>query len=126
MNSYEKIINIMRNQGAVKNPIGLQLAEMTDATSCDVGELHLEAEDLLISQHLTDYEIKIDVEDNGKLNSTTTTVAQHRHDIDTFTSTETKIKVYGKLKKGDLVLVQRLSDEKYVIIEKLLEAADEN
>ena len=126
MNSYEKIINIMRNQGAVKNPIGLQLAEMTDATSCNIGELHLEADDLLISQHLTDYEIKIDVEDKGKLNSTTTTVAQHRHDIDTFTSTETKIKVYGKLKKGDLVLVQRLSDEKYVIIEKLLEAADEN
>ncbi len=32
----------------------------------------------------------------------------------------------GKLKKGDIVLVQKLSDEKYVIIEKLLEAADEN
>ena len=31
-----------------------------------------------------------------------------------------------KLKKGDIVLVQKLSDEKYVIIEKLLEAADEN
>ena len=32
----------------------------------------------------------------------------------------------GKLKKGDIVIVQKLSDEKYVIIEKLLEAADEN
>lgn len=125
MDAYEKIIKIMRNQGAVKNPVSLQLAEMTDATSCDVGELHLEAEDLLISQHLTDYEIKIDIEDKGELNSATTTVAQHKHDIATFTSIETKIKVHGKLKKGDLVLVQRLSDEKYVIIEKLLEAADE-
>lgn len=126
MNSYEKIINIMRNQGAVKNPIGLQLAEMTDAISCNIGELHLEADDLLISQHLTDYEIKIDVEDKGELNSITTTVAQHKHDIDTFTSTGTKIKVRGKLKKGDIVLIQRMSDEKYMIIEKVLEAADES
>lgn len=102
MDAYEKLIDIMRKQGSVNNPIGLQLGEMTDATSCDVGELHLESDDLLISEHLTDYEIK----------------------IDTPTSTETKIKVHGKIKKGDLVLVQRTSDEKYVIIEKLLDAED--
>ena len=103
MDAYEKLINIMRNQGAIKNPIGLQLAEMTGARSCDIGELHLEAEDLLISQHLTDYEIEIELSGNKR-----------------------NAKIYGHLKKGDVVLVQRMSDEKYVIIEKLLEAADEN
>lgn len=103
MDAYEKIISIMRNQGAVKNPIGLQLAEMTDATSCDIGELHLEAEDLFISQHLTDYEIEIELSGYKK-----------------------DAIIYGHLKKGDIVLIQRISDEKYVIIEKLLEAADEN
>ena len=66
MDAYEKIIKIMRNQGAVKNPIGLQLAEMTDARSCDIGELHLEAEDLLISQHLTDYEVEIELSGNKR------------------------------------------------------------
>ena len=103
MDAYEKIINIMRSQGAVKNPTGLQLAEMTDATSCDVGELHLEADDLLISQHLTDYKIEIELSGSKK-----------------------EAIIYGHLKKGDLVLVQRMSDEKYVVIEKLLEAADES
>lgn len=104
MDAYEKIISIMRNQGAVKNPIGLQLAEMTDATSCDIGELHLEAEDLFISQHLTDYEIEIELSSGNKKDAI----------------------AYGHLKKGDIVLIQRMSDEKYVIVEKILEAADEN
>lgn len=101
MNGYERIINMMREQGAVKNPASLQLGEMTSATSCKVGDLKLDADDLLIPEHLTDYEIKIDVEN--------------------LTSKNTKIKVHGALKKGDLVLVYRLSDEQYAIIDKMVE-----
>lgn len=102
MNGYERIINIMREQGAVKNPASLQLGEMTSAKTCKIGDLKLDADDLLIAEHLTEYEKKIDIEDKGTL-------------------TNTKIKIHGKLKKGDLVLVYRLSDEQYVIIEKLVE-----
>lgn len=98
MNGYERIIKMMREQGAVNNPASLQLGEMTSAKTCKVGDLKLDADDLLIAQHLTDYEIKIDIESEGE-----------------------KIKVRGALKKGDLVLVQRMSDEQYVIIEKLVE-----
>lgn len=104
MNGYERIINIMREQGAVKNPASLQLGEMTSAKTCKIGDLKLDADDLLIAEHLTEYEKKIDIEDKGTLTAPTTT-----------------IKIHGKLKKGDLVLVYRLSDEQYVIIEKLVE-----
>lgn len=105
MNGYEQIINLMRKQGAVKNPASLQLAEMTSATTCKIGDLKLEADDLLIAEHLTDYEIDIE----SDLEAQTTTASQHA------------IKVHGALKKGDLVLIQRMSDEQYVIIEKLVE-----
>lgn len=102
MNGYERIINMMREQGAVKNPASLQLGEMTSATTCKIGDLKLEADDLLIAEHLTDYEIEIDIESEGN-------------------SKNTKIKVHGAPKKGDLVLVYRLSDEQYAIIDKMAE-----
>lgn len=105
MNGYEQIINLMRQQGAVKNPASLQLAEMTSATTCKIGDLKLEADDLLIAEHLTDYEIEIE----SDLEAPTTTASQHT------------IKVHAALKKGDLVLIQRMSDEQYIIIEKLVE-----
>lgn len=102
MNGYERIIILMREQGAVKNPASLQLAEMTSATTCKIEDLKLEADDLLIAEHLTDYEIEIESEDDLEVPNM-------------------KIKVHGALKKGDLVLVQRMSDEQYIIIEKLAE-----
>ena len=78
MNGYERIINMMREQGAVKNPASLQLGEMTSATSCKVGDLKLDADDLLIPEHLTDYEIKIDIENKGTLTAPTTTNARRK------------------------------------------------
>lgn len=121
MNGYERIITMMREQGAVNNPASLQLGEMTSAKACKIGDLKLDADDLLFARHLTDYEIKIDVEDEGTLTASTTTNAQHEHKVKSITSKNTKIKVHGALKKGDLVLVYRLSDEKYAIIDKLVE-----
>ena len=112
MNGYEQIIKLMRQQGAAKNPSTLQLAEMTSATACKVGALKLSKGDLLIPEHLTNYKVKIDVVKAGNVANPT---------IDNLETEGAKIKVYGALKKGDLVLVQRLSDEKYAIVEKVLE-----
>jgi hypothetical protein len=88
MNGYERIINLMRQQGATNNPIPLQLGEMASATNCYVGDLKLDKDDFLVADHLTE---------------------------------KTASKVTSKLKKGDTVLVQRMSDEQYVIIERLVE-----
>lgn len=70
---------------------------------------------------MTDYEIKIDIENKGTLTAPTTTNAQHKHDVENLTTKNTKIKVHGALKKGDIVLVYRLSDEQYAIIDKMVE-----
>lgn len=80
MNPYEQMISIMREQGAVGNLPVPRLAEMTGETECDIGDLTLDSDDLLVADHLK-----------------------------------------GKLKTGDTVLVQRLDDETYAIIERLVE-----
>lgn len=101
MNSYEQIIKLMRKQGAMNNPPAVQLGIMTGPKSCSIGELELDHDDLLIAEHLADeYKIEIDINITGHKNTA---------------------KVYAPLKEGDLVLIQRLSAEKYVIIERLVE-----
>mgnify|MGYP001063316984 CR=1 FL=1 len=52
MNGYERIIALMREQGAAKNPQAPRLAEMTAEDKCDIGGMELDAEDLLIADHL--------------------------------------------------------------------------
>ena len=80
MNAYEQIIKTMRQQGATSNPKVPQLAIMTSSNSCDIGDLELEHDDLMVADHLL-----------------------------------------GHLENGDTVLVQKLSDEKYAIIERLVD-----
>ncbi len=80
MNGYEKIIDLMRQQGAVRNLPAPRLAEMAGVAECDVGNMKLEREDFLVAEHLK-----------------------------------------GNLMEGDTVLIQRVSEEKYAIIEKLVE-----
>lgn len=101
MNAYEQIIMIMRQQGAVKNLPGMKIAEMKDAKTLKIDTLELDAEDLLVAEHLTTgYHKAVDG------------LRPPLKNDDTYV---------WPLKKGDLVLVQRISDEKYVIIERLVE-----
>lgn len=80
MNGYEKMINLMRQQGRLCNAETPRLAEMTGPETCDIGGMELDREDFLVAGHLK-----------------------------------------GQLKKGDTVLVQRMNEEKYAIIERLVE-----
>lgn len=80
MNGYERIITLMRQQGGVNNLPVPGLAEMRSPDECDIGDMVLDSDDLLVADHLK-----------------------------------------GKLEKGDTVLVQRVNDEYYVIIERLVE-----
>ncbi len=121
MGPYEQIITIMREQGAAKNPPMLQIGEMTSATTCRVGEIEIESDDYLIAQHLTDHEIELDIKSNEAIEADTNTTSGHNHKLLDIKTTKSKVKIYGALKKGDVVLVQRMSDELYVIIERLVE-----
>lgn len=89
---YEKLIAAIKQLTATKNNI--LLGVMLSSNSCKINELQLDRDDLYIAEHLiTGY-----LRTNG----------------DTHTSVE-------RLKVGDLVLVCKISDEKYAIIERLVE-----
>lgn len=122
MTGYERIIRLMRQQGAANNPTPLQFGEMTSATTCMVGDLKLEKDDFLVAEHLTDHEITVSVSgwktEDKSGGSGYAEFARHKHDIEV---SKKKITIHNALKKGDLVLVQRMSDEQYIIIERLVE-----
>lgn len=100
MNPYERLINVMREQGSVKNPPQLRLGTMISDSQCDIGTMVLESDDLYIAEHLVDgYEIKIMVEPSEKKQTA---------------------KVYHALQKGDVVLLYQIKEEKFVIIEKVV------
>ena len=93
MTDYEKIISVMRKEGAKKNERGVRLAEMTEDFGVKAGELSLEKDDLVFAEHLiTGYKDK-----DGN-----------------------SIRPVGK---GDSVLIKRLSDEKYAVIERVISIA---
>lgn len=90
MTGYEKIIRLMRENAIKSLPHDIEIATMTSETSCAKGDLVLERDDLLIAEHLLTGYLKPDES------------------------------VVSPLKKGDKVIIKRLSDEKYVIIERVI------
>ncbi|MCM1364712.1 MAG: DUF2577 domain-containing protein [Faecalibacterium sp.] len=90
MNGYEKILFQMRRQGAKNAERGVFLAEMISSDTCRCGQLILERDDLLIAEHL----------------------------LTGFVSADGR--TIEPLKNGDAVLVKRLSEEKYAIIERVI------
>lgn len=81
MDGYEKLIKTMRKEaGRADTGYVFKLAVMTSKSSCMLGQLELDSEDLYLAEHLV-----------------------------------------NKLKTDDLVLIGRVSADKYAIIEKLTE-----
>ena len=89
MNGYERIIKTMRKNAKEVQPQELQLAIMTSGTTCQKGDLVLDRDDLLIAEHLLTGYIAADES------------------------------IVPPLRKGDTVLIKRLSDEKYAIVERV-------
>nr|DAE00842.1 MAG TPA: Protein of unknown function (DUF2577) [Siphoviridae sp. ctitf6] len=99
MSAYDELICVMRQQGTAGAPEGMLLGTMTGPTSCEIGKFKLEKDDLYISEHLL------------------STVASK---VSIPESHEDQTTYLGPLKAGDVVLLQRLSDTEYVIIEKVV------
>ncbi|MGN1117434.1 MAG: DUF2577 family protein [Acutalibacteraceae bacterium] len=91
MNAYEKILKIMNKEGAKSNEKGVFLATVGENLSIDAGTLTLEKEDLLIAQPL----------------------------LTGYTAADGS--VISPIKKGDYVLIKRLSGEKYAVLEKVID-----
>jgi len=100
MNPYEEILNTMREQGRKDNTAPIQIGIMTSRSSCKIGKLVLSGDDLLIAEHLkTGYHCAVDNETPSK------------KDKNTFVEA---------LKAGDKVAIYRVSDELYIILERLV------
>ena len=100
MNAYEEILKVMRLEGSKDNTMPIQIGTMDSATSCSIGTLKLSGDDLFIAEHLkTGYHCAVDNDNPSK------------KDKNTFVEA---------LKKGDQVAIYRISDERYIIMERLV------
>lgn len=105
MNGYEKLIKTMRSE-ATRNlsKYPLRLCEMLSPTSCKYGQLVLDADDLLFSEHLVKSIMsELDISINYNLGYTDNSA------------------YISPLKKGDKVLVCQISDDKFAVLERLVE-----
>lgn len=104
MNAYEGLVGMMGRRGAVANSAEIQTAVMTGANTCQLGELPLDAEDLIFAEHLLKPVLsKLQIQVNPDSGAVTDYSAY-----------------LEPLKKGDIVAVQRLSDSCYMVLEKLV------
>lgn len=100
MNPYEEILGVMRTEGGKDNTAPIQIGVMESPTVCSIGKLKLSGSDLLIAEHLkTGYHYAVDNNTPSKRDKTT---------------------FIGGLKQGDKVAVYRISDELYIILERLV------
>lgn len=100
MTGYEKLLMLLRDEGSRYNPPSLMLGEMISNTEVSLGRMTLDPDDYYISEHLTKpilTELKL-----------TSTLAD-------------KSEYIKPLKKGDIVLLYQISEDKFVIIERVVE-----
>lgn len=99
MSAYSEMVNLMRVQGAAENPEDVSLAEMTGPNSCRMGDFELQKDDLYIAEHLLKtVAIKVSVNDAHQDKST----------------------YIQPLKAGDLVVVKKINETAYVVLERVV------
>lgn len=111
MDGFEKLIKTIRTEASKsERDLELKLAVMTSPTSCSFGQIELDSDDLLIAEHLTEQSLTtldFNIQSSGG--------SSHTHPW------KDKSEYLSPLEEGDLVLIARVSKEKYAIIEKLVE-----
>lgn len=129
--NYAEMLEMMREQGAKDNPSTIQIGEMLNENSCKMDDLTLNPEDLYIADYLmagytrtikTPYVSGVTVDTTQSDPFGTADGEGNYHDPDTKTTRQSQIVYADGLKKGDKVLVQVLSNKKYAIIVRVVEA----
>lgn len=90
MTGYQKILNSMRRQAVKTAEDGVRLGTIGENDTCIVGDLVLDKEDYMIAEHLI---IGYTDKDGNSMPG---------------------------IEEGDTVVVKRISDELYVIIERVV------
>lgn len=126
--SYLRVMELMRSQGAKDNPVTLQLGIMQSPTSVKIDDLVLNAEDLYIADYLVagyTRQIKVPYVSGVSVDTTQSNpfASKDNPDPDTRTWKESQITYTDGLKKGDLVAVQKLDgNNMYVILARVVSA----
>lgn len=117
-NPYEKIIRMMQTQGATNNSAEVQIGVMTSETSCKVGDLELDNDDLLFNELL----VKPQLIDKGKAEGRISINGGAMQDYKTEDTKDTEKELLEdfKLKAGDIVAVTKISDETYAVLGRLI------
>lgn len=102
---YAEMLELMRKQGKKDNPETIQLGTMQSPTSVRIDDLILTAEDLYIVDYLVEgYKRKIEIPYLSDLAGTT----------------QEYITYADGLKAGDIVAVQRVQNNMYVILARVV------
>lgn len=113
MDGYEKIVKVIHDQSKAMikktqdqpdtygKPF-IQIGEMTSETTCKIGKLELEKEDLLFADHLM---TKLCTEVKGSVNEGSIT--------------DSSIYITA-LKKGDKVAIYKVNEDQYIVLERLV------
>lgn len=129
--NYAEMLEMMREQGKKDNPTTIQLGVMQSPNSVKIDDLVLNAEDLYIADYLVaGYSraitipyvsgVTVDTTQNDPFGSVDN--EGNYHDPDTKTARQSKITYKDGLRKGDLVVVQKLNDNnRYVILARVVQ-----
>nr|WP_314465564.1 DUF2577 domain-containing protein [uncultured Clostridium sp.] len=126
--NYAEMLGMMRDQGKKDNPITIQLGVMQSANSVKVDDLVLNAEDLYIADYLVSgytRELKMPYVSAVSVDTTQNNgfVSEDNPDPDVSLTKQAKITYTDGLKKGDLVVVQKLNNNNmYVILVRVVSA----
>lgn len=126
--NYAEMLGMMREQGKKDNPITIQLGVMQSANSVKVDDLVLNAEDLYIADYLVSgytRELKVPYVSAVSVDTTQSNgfVSEDNPDPDVSLTKQAKITYIDGLKKGDLVVVQKLNNNNmYVILVRVVSA----
>ncbi len=85
------------------------------------GKLVLSGRALLVPQHLTDWEVKVDISlGDGSINAATSSAEGHSHNVTTFSISGATMKVKNALKEGDEVYLFAFNQGKnYLVIDRV-------
>ena len=122
---YAEMLQLMRSQGSKDNPETIKIGVMLSPNSVKLDDLTLLPEDLYIADHLMggySRELSIPYVSDAKLN-----VTMGRYDVQDVSITLTKqntLSMTGSdgLKAGDLVAMQRLDNNMYLIFARVVRA----
>lgn len=111
---YAQMLQLMRSQGSKDNPETTKIGVMLSANSVKLDDLTLYPEDLYIADYLV----------NGHIYQVETPYVydvQFGHYDGSFSTTDKAVRVNG-LKAGDLVAVQKLDNNMYLIYARVVKA----